>query len=106
MRKLLVVFTLLLSMLALPLLASGLTASATVAPGGAKDAVALCQAADEAGNLDAEGATFGECVNFVKGPSTEQSTNFIAGLCGLDFALELTGTTNKGQCIKVVRTLA
>ena len=104
MRKFLVMFTLLLGMLVLPLAMSGLTASAE--PGGAKDAVALCQALDEAGELEAAGATFGECVNVIQGPSSEQSNNFIAGLCGLDFALELTGTTSKGQCIKVVRTFA
>ena len=104
MRKLLVMFTLLLSMLALPLVMSGGTVSAQH-DATTKEVVAFCQFLDEVGELDDEGVTFGECVNFVKGPSTEQSTNFIAGLCGLDFALELTGTTNKGQCIRFLRAL-
>ena len=98
MRKLLVMFTLLLGMLALPLAMSGLTASA--APGDT-DVVAVCQEADEF--IDEQGITFGECVNMAMGPASEQSNNVIAAFCGVDPRQAFYDTTNKGQCIKVVR---
>ncbi len=69
----------------------------------ANEAAEFCRELDAAGVLDDEGVTRGECVNILRGPASENANNFIAGLCGLDFALEVTETTNKGQCIKVLR---
>lgn len=71
----------------------------------ASAAVDFCRELDEAGELEEAGVTFGECVNIIKGPSSENANNFVAGLCGLDEALVLTGTTNKGQCIKALRDM-
>ncbi len=80
-----------------------LAGPASAAP--ARDAVEACRAFDEQGILERAGVTFGECVNLFKGSDSRNAENFIAGLCGLDFALKFTGTTNKGQCIKVVRSV-
>ena len=99
MRKLLVMFTLLLGMLALPLLASGLTASAE--PGSNDRPIDFCRAADEGGNLDKVGVTFGECLIAARGQITQSANIFAAGVCGVEEVQELAGTTNKGQCIKV-----
>ncbi len=74
------------------------------APGGARDAVALCQELNAEGVLADFGVTFGECVNLFKGPASENANNFIAAICGVDFIQEEVGTTSKGQCIKIVRT--
>ena len=68
-------------------------------------AIELCRGLDEGGVLEAQGFTFGECVNVFSGPASENANNFIAGLCGLDFAQAFTQTTNKGQCIKVLKEL-
>ncbi|CAA9553899.1 MAG: hypothetical protein AVDCRST_MAG49-1956 [uncultured Thermomicrobiales bacterium] len=103
MRKLLVMFTLLLGMLALPLLASGLSASAED-PTPNEVAMAVCQAADESGELDELGLTFGECLIFLRGQFTENTNIFIAGICGAEVVQEQFETTNKGQCIKVVKS--
>lgn len=101
MRKsLLVLFAL------LTVLISGMAfASPTVAQQDvpANEAAELCREFDDAGELDREGITRGECVNIFMGPASENANNFIAGVCGFDFALEITETTNKGQCIKALR---
>ena len=69
----------------------------------ANEAAELCRALDESGELDEFGVTRGECVNILKGPASENANNFIAALCGAEEVQEATGTTNKGQCIKVLR---
>lgn len=69
----------------------------------ARDAVKLCQASQQAGQLQAAGVTFGECVNLMKGTSSKRANNFIAAFCGVDANVKATGTTSKGQCIKVVK---
>ena len=103
------VFALLLGMFAFPLAMSGgtVSAGAITEPDqpGATGAVAVCQEFRDSGILDEAGATFGECVNVTKGPSSENATNFFAAICGIDSSLEFTNTANKGQCIKVVRAL-
>jgi len=72
----------------------------------ANDAAATCKAIDDDGGLDQAGITRGECVNLIKGPASEQSNNFIAAVCGFEFVQDVTGTTNKGQCIKVLRSFS
>ncbi len=98
---------LLLAVLAVPALALAAPAAAQEEEPGRGERVAFarefCQQLAEDGVLDEEGATFGECVNILSGPASEQAANFVAGLCGLAFAQELTDTTSKGQCIKVLR---
>ncbi len=79
------------------------TASAQSLP--ANDAAELCRVLDEAGVLDELGLTRGECVNLFKGPASENANNFIAAICGVESSQEFTGTSNKGQCIKVVKVL-
>ena len=103
MVKRLLMLSLLLGIFALPFAMLGRSVSAE--PGGATDAVAACQELDEDGELDAAGVTFGECVNILKGPSSENANNQIAGLCGIDEILTITGAKNKGQCIKIVKGL-
>ncbi len=71
----------------------------------ATGAVEFCQEFQEAGGLEDAAITFGECVNIVKGPSSGNATNDYAGLCGLDNALVITGTTNKGHCIDVLKSI-
>jgi len=95
----------LLLVLGLPVLASG-AGHAAAAPIEPKDAVAFCRLLDERGILDRPelGLTRGECVNEVKGSASEDANNLSAGLCGEGFVLQLTGTTNKGQCIQFFRT--
>lgn len=84
------------------LLASTMSAApANAAP--ARSAVEFCQLADESGVLEADGVTFGECINIFRGPASENSLNEIAGFCGFDSLLVITGTENKGQCIQVAR---
>ena len=98
----------LMLMLGLPMLAlTGDGASANhVPPPTSSEAAELCRQLDEEGVLDAPGneVTRGECVNILTGPASENANNFIAGICGLAFAQESTGTTSKGQCIKIVRS--
>ena len=77
--------------------------SVSAAP--ARDAAAACRSLDEADRLERFGLTRGECVNILKGPASERSNNFIVGLCSYSFAPALTGTTNRGQCIQVLRSL-
>ena len=69
------------------------------------EAAELCRQLDEQGVLDQPGinVTRGECVNLISGPASENANNFVAALCGLDYVQQYTGTTNKGQCIKVLR---
>jgi len=101
MRKFLVTVTLVIAM-SLGIVASPVFA----APTGASDAAAFCQELNAEGFLLEElGITVGECVNLVKGPVNENSNNFVAAICGVDFIQEDVGTTTKGQCIKVVRTI-
>ena len=101
---------LLLAVLAVPALALAAPAAADhAAPLGRDERVALaresCQQAAEDGFLDELGLTFGECLNIVSGPASEQAANFVAGFCGFDFIQEEVGATTKGQCIKVVREI-
>ena len=72
-------------------------------PKPANQAAEACRQFDEAGLLAALGVTRGECVNLHKGPVSENANNFIAAACSTPTGLTLTGTTNKGQCIKVLR---
>jgi len=65
--------------------------------------VEFCQQLDAEGILADAGATFGECVNFFKGPAIPQATNQIAALCGIDGITAAFGG-NKDQCIQVLRT--
>src|SRR5215208_2482834 len=69
----------------------------------ANDAAELCRELDEVGQLEAVGVTRGECVNILKGPSSENANNFIAGRCGLDIVQAALGVENKGQCIKLLK---
>lgn len=94
----------LLLMLTLSFVAFGGSASAAPQTP-AKDAVAFCQQLQAEGVLADAGVTFGECVNIFKGPASENANNFISGLCGIDFVQAEVGATNKGQCIKIVKTL-
>ncbi len=68
-------------------------------------AAEFCRMLDEEGVLDDPSLqiTRGECVNLVKGPSSANANNFIAAACGATIVQEFTETTNKGQCIKVLR---
>ena len=70
-----------------------------------KTAAELCRVLDAAGDLALYGLTRGECVILLKGPATEQSSDFISGVCGYTSSLEYLGVTNKGQCIQAVREL-
>jgi hypothetical protein len=76
---------------------------AGAAPAG--DAAEACRQIDDAGELALLGVTRGECVNLLKGPSSGRSDNFAAAFCGLDDLQLLLGGTNKGQCIKALRTI-
>jgi hypothetical protein len=69
----------------------------------ASDVAEACREIDEAGELALLGLTRGECVNFLKGPSSEHSNNFVAAFCGIDLVQLGLGVTNKGQCIKAFR---
>ena len=42
-------------------------------------------------------------VFILKGPSSGDANNFVAGACGAAANREIAGTTNKGQCNKVGR---
>ena len=66
------------------------------------EAAEACREADEQGVLEALGITRGECVNSLGSPGSEKAGSRIAALCGQEFAQQLTGTTNKGQCIQVL----
>ncbi len=84
----------------------GFAASAgaqTTDPPGASGPVALCRMLDEQGQLDQAAVTFGECVTIFANELF--SAPFIAGICGIDTNQESLGTTNKGQCIKVLNEL-
>jgi len=72
----------------------------------ARDAVKACKTSQQAGQLAATGVTFGKCVNLMKGPSSKRANNFVAAFCSVGANLTATGTTSKGQCIKVVKTRA
>jgi muconolactone delta-isomerase len=68
----------------------------------ANEAAEYCRDLDAQGLLDDMGRTRGECVNFFKTSPSANANNFIAAVCGnKDFQKE-QGTTNKGQCIKVL----
>ncbi len=54
-----------------------------IVPQPAPDAAEFCRAAGEGSFLFGV-TTRGECVNILKGPSSENSTSFIAGICGCD----------------------
>jgi hypothetical protein len=69
----------------------------------ANEAAELCRMLDEEGVLEFFGVTRGECVNLVTGPASANANNFIAAICGAEIVQEFTETTNKGQCIKVLR---
>ena len=77
-------------------------APSAVAQSNTPAAVELCRQFDEAGVLEALGVTRGECVTFSKGPSSPQANSVIAGSCGFTAVQVITGTTNKGQCIKAL----
>jgi hypothetical protein len=79
--------------------------SVAVAQSDASVAAEMCRALDESGDLEDLGITRGECVNILKGPSSEQANNRIAGLCGETGIQAFFGVTNKGQCIKAARAL-
>ena len=76
-----------------------------IVPQPAPDAGEFCRAADEGGFLFGV-TTRGECVNILKGPSSDNSISFIAGICGSDLFQSLSGTTNKGECIKAVMSFS
>ncbi len=65
----------------------------------------VCRQLAEAGVLDQNGFTFGECVNFASGPASEQAANFDAGICGSEIFQRVTGTTTNGQCIQAAREI-
>ena len=103
MLKRLVMLTMLLGLFAIPLVASPGSAAASPTTS-ATPAVERCQQLDAEGSLAVFGLTFGECVNIINRPSSEQANNFIAGICGIDeFTASFGGS--KGQCIKIVREL-
>lgn len=81
--------------------ATMLAVPADAAP--AQDAVEFCKMLAEEGVLKDEGVTFGECVTILKGPSSENSNNVIAGACGIDGIVADFGASNKGQCIKLLK---
>lgn len=68
------------------------------------DAAEFCRQFAEAGGLELFGLNMGECVNFEKGPSSDQSNNFVAAFCGLDEVQLALGATDKGQCIQAFRS--
>ena len=72
-----------------------------IVPQPAPDAAELCRSAEGEGFLFGV-TTRGECVNILKGPSSESSSSFIAGICGSDRVQFLSGATNKGECVKVL----
>ena len=61
-----------------------------------------CRQFDEDGLLDELGLTRGECVNILKGFESGNIHRIIVGACGEEELQEQLGTTNKGQCIKVL----
>jgi hypothetical protein len=69
----------------------------------ASDAAEACRQIDEAGELALLGLTRGECVNLLKGSSSDRSSNLIAAFCGLDEVQIAFGVSSKGQCIKAFR---
>ncbi len=73
--------------------------------GGSGQQRQMCRMADEAGFLDAVGATRGECLNTLRGPASENAANFAAGLCGAEHIQQEVGATNKGECIKRMNSL-
>jgi hypothetical protein len=97
-KALLVLF----AILSLTLGFAGTASAQSVVP--ANEAVEICRSLEE-GTLEGIGATFGECVNQIRGPASGNANNFLADLCGEEFVQEFFGTTNKGQCIKAVRGL-
>ncbi len=42
---------------------------------------------------------------FLQDAGSENADNRVAGLCGQEDAQQFTGTTNKGQCIQVLRAM-
>jgi hypothetical protein len=91
--------------------ARAMTPRAVVTPAAAQsgsfstEAVELCRGFDEAGELDSLGLTFGECVNIIAGRADENQNCQIAGVCGAERVQEQFGTTNKGECVKVLNEL-
>ena len=64
-----------------------------------------CRQFDEDGVLDELGLTRGECVNILKGFESGNIHRVIVGFCGSEDIQQQLGTTNKGQCIKVLTAL-
>jgi hypothetical protein len=62
-----------------------------------------CRHLDETGELETADYTRGECLNDLKEAPSEHANNRIAAKCGRDLFEQVTGTTNKGQCIKRLR---
>ena len=94
--------------LGLSVLTLGLTAvPAASAQQGSRLATEFPRLADETGDLERFSLRRGECVNIVTGPAGEKGNNFFAGLCGSDVWQQIiTGTTNKGECLQVLRALS
>jgi hypothetical protein len=74
------------------------------------NAPSLCRALDAAGYLDLPqvNVTRGECVNVAKYLLFDQEqgrNSAIAGVCGSTYFQNVTQTTNKGQCINVLRNV-
>ena len=64
-----------------------------------------CRQFDEDGLLDEIGINRGECVNILMGQDSGNIHRVIVGFCGSEDIQEEFGTTNKGQCIKVLTAL-
>jgi len=77
---------------------------AQVGPGNS-EAARFCREVEADGFLGPTGVTRGECINIFAGPASKNATNFFAGLCGDERTQERVGTTNKGQCIKVLTAM-
>ena len=82
-------------------MAMTVTAAPAAGASDATDALAWCRLFDDLGVLDSIGLTFGECVNQIK---ETNETSVLAAYCGSEFIQGVYGTTNKGECIQVVRS--
>ena len=81
--------------------AMGATVTPAAGASDATDALEWCRLFDDLGVLDSIGLTFGECVNQIK---ETNETSILAAYCGSEFLQSVHGTTNKGECIQVVRS--
>jgi hypothetical protein len=88
MRKALLI---LFAILSLTLGFVGTTSAQSEIP--ANEAAELCREFNENGTLDALGLARGECVNIVKGPASENASNFFAGVCGIELNQEFLGVS-------------